>query len=41
LKEKLPGGIGEKLEDMISGNADAISEGVAGLTDKAKGMFNR
>jgi hypothetical protein len=41
LKEKLPGDIGEKLEDMISGNADAISEGVAGLTDKAKGMFNR
>ena len=41
LKEKLPGGIGEKLEDMISGNADAISEGLGGLTDKAKGMFNR
>lgn len=41
LKEKLPGGMGEKLEEMISGNTEAISEGIGDLTDKAKGMFNR
>lgn len=41
LKERLPAGIGDKLEDMISGNADAISEGAGGTVDKAKGMFSR
>ena len=32
---KLPPGIGDKLEDLIAGNADAIE----GMTDKIKGMF--
>lgn len=41
LKEDLPAGIGDKLENMISGNTDSISEGVEGMTDKAKGMFSR
>ena len=39
FKEKLPGGLGDKLEDIIAGNTDAISDAVGGLTDKAKGMF--
>lgn len=41
LKEKLPGGIGDKLEDMISGNAEGIADAVGGLTDKAKGLLDQ
>jgi hypothetical protein len=39
FKEKLPPPMGDKLEDLISGNADAIAEATDGLTDKIKGMF--
>lgn len=39
FKEKLPGGLGEKLEDIVAGNTDAIADAVGGLTDKMKGMF--
>lgn len=39
LADRLPAGIGDKLEDMISGNADGIAEAVSGLADKAKGLF--
>lgn len=41
LKERLPAGIGDKLEDMIAGNADGISDAVGGLADKAKGLFDQ
>jgi hypothetical protein len=39
LKEKLPAGVGDKIEGYLSGNADALAEGADGLTDKIKGMF--
>jgi len=41
LKEKLPAGIGDKLEGMIAGNADGSSDAVGGLADKAKGVFGQ
>jgi hypothetical protein len=40
FKEKLPGGLGEKLEDLIAGNTDAIADAAGTLADKAKGLFN-
>lgn len=39
LKERLPAGIGDNLEEYISGNVEGISDGVDGLTDKAKGLL--
>ncbi len=38
--EKPPPGIGDKLEDLIAGNADAIAGATEGMTDKIKGMFS-
>ena len=40
FKEKLPAPMGDKLEDLISGNADAIAGATEGMTDKIKGMFS-
>ena len=41
LKEKLPAGIGDKLEDMIAGNTEGIAGAVDSIVDKAKGLFDR
>jgi hypothetical protein len=40
FKEKLPPPMGDKLEDLISGNADAIAGATEEMTDKIKGMFS-
>jgi hypothetical protein len=40
FKEKLPAPMGDRLEDLISGNADAIAGATEGMTDKIKGMFS-
>ena len=39
FKEKLPAGMGEKLEDLIAGNTDSIADAAGGMVDKAKGLF--
>lgn len=39
LSEKLPAGMGDRLEDLIEGNTEAISDAAADLTDEAKGLF--
>ena len=39
LADKLPAGLGDKLEDLIAGNSDGIADAIGGLTDKAKGLF--
>jgi hypothetical protein len=40
FKEKLPPGIGDKLDDLLAGNADAIAGATEGVTDKIKGMVS-
>lgn len=40
LREKLPPGIGDNLDDLIAGNTEAIAEATEGMTDKIKGMFS-
>lgn len=39
LKDKLPAPIAGQIEGFLSGQSDAISDAVAGATDKLKGMF--
>lgn len=39
MKQKLPAGMGDKLEDMIAGNADSISDYAGGMADQAKGTI--
>lgn len=39
LKERLPPGIGDNLEDLIAGNTESISDAVAGVTDNLKGLL--
>lgn len=41
LKEKLPGGLGEKIESYLAGNAESIADMASGLGDQAKKLFGR
>lgn len=40
FRDKLPGGLGERLEEVVAGNTDAIADAAGSLTDRAKGMFS-
>ncbi len=41
LKDKLPGGLGEKVEDLLDGKGDDVAKLVGGLGDKLGGMFGK
>lgn len=41
FRQKLPGGLGDKLDDLIAGNTDAIADAAGGLPGKVKDLFSR
>ena len=40
LKDKMPGGIGAKVESFINGGAGSLGDLAGGLKDKIGGAFN-
>jgi hypothetical protein len=39
LNDKLPAPIANQIDGFLSGQSDAISDALGGVTDKMKGMF--
>lgn len=39
LSDKLPGNLGDQVKSFVEGGGDAVTGGVTGMMDQAKGML--